>query len=184
MRWVRIYLIIARYAAVGKIAILKVVYLLFLHIMSLSPSGSTVHQIHIVALVLLEFALLLLLGLHALIHLIRHVYWHFFVGARMCIEKLVRLLGTQEEDPVLKVLLFQLGHLLVHDQRLGEVLELALTLAFDLCVDLDEDLEVAGHHVGQGIAACLYLLQGIVNILDLLLPFELSLLRLQLVQFL
>lgn len=102
----------------------------------------------------------------------------------MCVEELVGLLGSKEEDPVLKVLLFQLGHLLVHDQGLCEVLELTLALAFDLGVDLDEDLEVAGHHIGQGIAACLHLLQGIVYVLDLLLPLELALLSLQLVELL
>lgn len=102
----------------------------------------------------------------------------------MRVEKLVRFLRTKEEDPILQVLLLQLSHLLVHDEGLCEVLELSLALALDLGVDLDEDLEVAGHHIGQGIAAGLHLLQGIVNILDLLLPLQLPLLGLQLIQLL
>ena len=94
---------------------MKVVYLLLLDVVGLGASSAAIHQIHVVALILLEFALLLLLGLHALIHLIRDVQGHFLVGPRMRVEKLVGLLGTKEEDPVLKVLLLELGHLLVHD---------------------------------------------------------------------
>jgi len=184
VRGVRVRLVCARYAAVGEVAVLKVVYLLLLHIVRLGASTGSVHQIHIVALVLLEFALLLLLGLHALVHLICHVQGYLLVRARMRVEKLVGLLGAEEEDPVLQVLLLELRHLLVHDERLREVLELALALALDLRIDLDEDLEIARHHVRQGIAARLHLLQRVVDVLYLLLPLQLALLRLQLVQFL
>jgi hypothetical protein len=153
---IRIYLVNARYAAASEIAILKIVCLLFGHMLGLSSRSSSccaslasaVHQVHVVALVVLEFVLMLLLGLHVLIHLICDIQGNFFVGARMCIEKLVRLFGTEKEDPVLEVLLFQLSHLLVHDQRLGEVLKLSLALAFDLGVDLDEYLEITSHHIG------------------------------------
>ena len=140
VRGVRVRLVCARYAAVGEVAVLKVVYLLLLDVVGLSTSTASIHQIHVVALILLEFALLLLLGLHALIHLICDVQGHFLVGSWMRVEKLVGLLGTKEEDPVLKILLLELSHLLVHDKCLGEVLQLALALALDLCVYLDEDL--------------------------------------------
>lgn len=73
VRRVRVGLVCARYAAVGEITVLKVVYLLLLHVVRLGASSASIHQVHVVALVFLEFALLLLLCLHALVHLIRHV---------------------------------------------------------------------------------------------------------------
>lgn len=88
----------------------------------------------------------------------------------MRVEELVGLLRAEEEDPVLQVLLFEFCHFLIHDQRLSEVFELSLALPLDFCVDLDEYLEVASHHVGERVAASLHLLQRIVDLLDLLLP--------------
>lgn len=171
VRGIRIRLVRARYAAVCKITVLiQVVYLLLLHIMRLGASTGSIHQVHIVTLVLLEFALLLLLGRHALIHLIGDVQGNFLVGSRMRVEKLVGLLGTEQEDPILQILLLELRHLLVHDECLSEVLELSLALALDLRVDLDEYLQITRHHVGQRIATRLHLLQRVVDILYLLLP--------------
>ena len=115
VRWVGVGLICARYAAVGEVAVLQVARLLLLDVVGLGTASSSIHQIHVVALILLEFALLLLLGLHALIHLIRDVQGHLLVGPRMGVEKLVGLFGAKEEDPVLEVLLLELSHLLVHD---------------------------------------------------------------------
>ena len=108
--------------------------------MGLSACTASIHQVHVVTLILLKFALLLLLSLHALIHLICDVQWYFFVGPWMCVEKLVGLLRTKKEDPVLKILFLKLGHLLIHDECLCKVLKLALALALDFCVYLDEDL--------------------------------------------
>ena len=96
MGWVRICLVCARYAAVGEITILKVVYLLLLDVVGLGASSTAIHQIHVVSLVLLQLALLLLLNLNGLMHLINDSYRYFFIGTRMCVEKLVRLLGAEK----------------------------------------------------------------------------------------
>lgn len=128
--------------------------------------------------------MLLLVHLDVLVHLFYYAHGDFLVGAGVRIEKLIGLLGAEEEYPVFKVLLLELCHLLVHDESLGKVLELTLAFALDFGIDLDKNFEISRHHVGQRIAAGLNLLQRIINVLDLLLPLELSLLRLQLVQFL
>lgn len=179
---IRIGLIGAGNATVREVAVLEVVCLLLLDIVRLG--AASVHKTHVGALVLLQFALLLLLRLHTLVHLIRDIQWNLFVSARMRVEELVWLLGAQEEDPVLEILLLQLGHFLIHDQGLGEVFELALALSFDFCVDLNEYFEIPGHHVRQWVATRLHLLQGVIDFLYLLLPFQLALLRLEVVQYL
>lgn len=171
-------------ATVREVAVLEIVCLLLLDVVRLRAAAAAVHEIHVGALILLQLALLLLLRLHALVHLIRDVQGNLFVGARMRVEELVRLLGAQEEDAVLQILLLQLGHFLVHDQGLGEVFELALALSLDLCIDLDEHFEIPGHHVRQWVAARLHLLQGVIDFLYLLLPFQLALLGLEVVQHL
>lgn len=70
MSWIGIGLVSARYAAVREVAILKIIRLLLLNIVGLRTADAAVHEIHVVALIFLQLALLLLLCLHALVHLI------------------------------------------------------------------------------------------------------------------
>ena len=182
MSWIGISLVSAGDATVGEVTVLEIVRLLLLDVVGLCAASAYIHEIHVVALVLLQLALLLLLGLQAQVHLVRDVQGHLFVGPRMSIEELVRLLGAQEEDPVLQVLLLELRHFLIHDQGLREVFELALALSFHFGVDLDEHFEVPRHHVRQWVAAGLHFLESVIDLLDLLLPLELALLGLQVVQ--
>ena len=81
-------------AAVREVAVLEIVCLLLLDVVGLRAAATAVHEIHVGALILLQLALLLLLRLHTLVHLIRDVQGNLFVGARMRVEELVRLLGA------------------------------------------------------------------------------------------
>ena len=87
----------------------------------------------------------------------------------MRVEELIWLVGAQDENAVLEVLLFELGHLLVdHLRRLillcDEVVHFEANFPFDLGVDLNENLKIARHHVCQWVAIALHLLQHIVNL--------------------
>lgn len=102
----------------------------------------------------------------------------------MGVEVRVRLVGPQNQNPALQVLLFDVLYLFVHQQSLREVFKLSpesclLNLAFppDFGVNLQENLEISCHHVGERVAVCLHLLQFIVDLLNLMVLLELALLR-------
>ena len=69
------------------------------------------------------------------------------VHSQMGVEVLRRLIRAQHKDPAFQVLLLEVFDLFVHDDLLAEVVQLFQTFALDFGVDLDEHLEVPGHHV-------------------------------------
>ena len=94
----------------------------------------------------------------------------------MSVEELRRFGCSKHKDATLQVLLLQLSHLLVHKGRgivlFDVVFYLSSGLALHLGNDLDEDLEITRHHDGERIAVGLHLLEQVVNLLDLLLPYR------------